>query len=68
MLYVNEVIEILTEKWKIEESMKWKAFMLFIFYFLGRVYYYGPSCPETYYIEQAGIQFRNHPASASQVL
>jgi hypothetical protein len=27
-----------------------------------------PSCPETHFVDQAGLELRNPPASASQVL
>jgi hypothetical protein len=40
-----------------------------VFFFLrDRVYLYSPGCPETHFIDQAGLELRNPPASASQVL
>jgi hypothetical protein len=29
---------------------------------------YSPGCPETHFVDQAGLELRNLPASASQVL
>ncbi|GAB1301323.1 Protein dpy-30 homolog [Apodemus speciosus] len=34
----------------------------------GRVSPYSPGCPGTHSVDQAGLEFRNPPASASQVL
>jgi hypothetical protein len=33
-----------------------------------RVSLYSPGCPGTHFVDQAGLKFRNPPASASQVL
>jgi hypothetical protein len=33
-----------------------------------RVSLYSPGCPETHSVDQAGLELRNSPASASQVL
>jgi hypothetical protein len=41
---------------------------LFVFIFLGRVSLGSPDCPGTYFVDQAGLELRNLPASASQVL
>jgi hypothetical protein len=44
---------------------------LFSFSFLvfrDKVSLYSPGCPETHYVDQAGLELRNPPASASQVL
>jgi hypothetical protein len=46
---------------------------LFFFFFLGRggwdrVFLYSPGCPGTHFVDQAGLELRNMPASASQVL
>ena len=40
----------------------------FVFVFLDRVSLYSPGCPGTHFVEQAGLELRNQPASASQVL
>jgi hypothetical protein len=42
-------------------------FFLF-FFFRDRVSLYSPGCPGTHSVDQAGLKFRNPPASASQVL
>jgi hypothetical protein len=36
--------------------------------FRDRVYLYNPGCPGTHFVDQAGLELRNPPASASQVL
>jgi hypothetical protein len=46
-------------------------FNLFIYLFLvfrDRVSLYSPGCPGTHFVDQAGLELRNPPASASQVL
>jgi hypothetical protein len=40
----------------------------FSFFFLDRVSLYSPGCPGTHFVDQAGLELRNPPASASQVL
>jgi hypothetical protein len=39
-----------------------------LFVFQDRVSLYSPSCPGTHFGDQAGLELRNPPASASQVL
>jgi hypothetical protein len=43
---------------------------LFCLYFVfwDRVSLYSPGCPGTHFVDQAGLELRNLPASASQVL
>jgi hypothetical protein len=36
--------------------------------FRDRVSLYSPSCPRTHFVDQAGLELRNRPASTSQVL
>jgi hypothetical protein len=46
-------------------------FFFFFFFFLvfrDRVSLYSPGCPGTHFVDQAGLEFRNPPASASGVL
>ena len=40
----------------------------FLFVFQDRVSLYSPGCPGTHSVDQAGLELRNPPASASQVL
>ena len=40
----------------------------FFFYFHDRVSVYTPSCPETHFEQQPGLELKNLPASASKVL
>jgi hypothetical protein len=47
------------------------CFVLFCFVFLvfrDRVSLYSPGCPGTHFVDQAGLELRNTPASASRVL
>ena len=41
---------------------------VFCFVFQGRVSLYSPGCPGPHSVDQAGLEFRNLPSSASQVL
>jgi hypothetical protein len=43
-------------------------FVLFCFVFPDRVSLYSPGCPGTHSADQAGLELRYLPASASQVL
>jgi hypothetical protein len=43
-------------------------FILFFLVFRDRVSLYSPGCPGTHFVDQAGLELRNPPASASQVL
>jgi hypothetical protein len=43
-------------------------FFLFVFVFGVRVSLYSPGCPGTHFVDQADLELRNLPASASQVL
>jgi hypothetical protein len=41
---------------------------LFVLFFRDRVSLCSPGCPGTHFIDQAGLELRNPPASASRVL
>jgi hypothetical protein len=41
---------------------------VFVFVFRDRVFLYSPGCPGTHSVDQAGLELRNPPASASRVL
>jgi hypothetical protein len=43
-------------------------FCCFVFVFRDRVSLCSPGCPGTHFVDQAGLELRNPPASASQVL
>jgi hypothetical protein len=43
-------------------------FGFFFLFFQDRVSLYSPGCPGTHSVDQAGLELRNPPASASQVL
>jgi hypothetical protein len=44
------------------------CFVLFCFVFWDRVSLCSPGCPGTHFVDQAGLELRNPPASASRVL
>jgi hypothetical protein len=44
------------------------CFLLFVFVFRDRVSLCSPGCPGTHFVDQASLELRNLPASASQVL
>jgi hypothetical protein len=44
------------------------CFVLFLFCFQDKVSLCSPGCPGTHTVDQAGLELRNPPASASQVL
>jgi hypothetical protein len=45
-------------------------FFVFLFFFVVVVVVFqdSPGCPGTHFVDQAGLELRNPPASASQVL
>ena len=43
-------------------------FYIYLFINQDRVSLYSPGCPETHFVDQAGLELRNLPASASRVL
>jgi len=52
---------------------KWQIFCLFVclfvcLFFRDRVSLYSPGCPGAHFVDQAGLELRNPPASASRVL
>jgi hypothetical protein len=44
------------------------CFFFFFFFLRDRVSLYSPGCPGTHFVDQAGLELRNPPASASRVL
>jgi hypothetical protein len=46
----------------------WTLVSLSLFFFRDRVSLYIPGCPGTHSVDQAGLELRNPPASASGVL
>jgi hypothetical protein len=48
--------------------MQCLSFFLFLFFFPDRVSLCSPDCPGTHSVDQASLELRNPPASASQVL
>jgi hypothetical protein len=43
-------------------------FFFFFMVFRDRVSLYSPGCPGAHFVDQAGLELRNPPASASRVL
>jgi hypothetical protein len=43
-------------------------FFFFFFWFFERGFLCSPGCPGTHFVDQAGLELTNPPASASQVL
>ena len=48
--------------------MVWNFFLKFCFVFRDRVSLCSPGCPEIHFVDQAGLKFRDPPASVSRVL
>jgi hypothetical protein len=46
----------------------WNRLAFLFLFFRDRVSLYSPGCPGTHFVDQAGLELRNPPASASQVL
>jgi hypothetical protein len=42
--------------------------LVLVLVFRDRVSLYSPGCPGTHFVDQAGLELRNPPASASQVM
>jgi hypothetical protein len=51
-----------------ERERESSFFFFFSFFFRDRVSLCSPGCPGTHFLDQAGLELRNLPASASQVL
>ena len=49
-------------------TLRLPVLQIFFFYFHDRVSVYTPSCPETHFAQQPGLELKNLPASASKVL
>jgi hypothetical protein len=59
------------QKSKANKPFSLSFFLFFVFFFLvfqNRVSLCSPGCPGTHFVNQAGLELRNPPASASQVL
>jgi hypothetical protein len=56
--------------WELNSGPLEKQPVLFfcLFVFRDKVSLYSPGCPGTHFVDQAGLEHRNPPASASQVL
>jgi hypothetical protein len=52
----------------VKESFLFVCLFCFVLFFWDRVSLCSPGCPGTHSVDQAGLELRNLPASASQVL
>jgi hypothetical protein len=54
----------------LSQIIAWQLFniLFLILFFQDRVSLCNPGCPGTHFVDQAGLELRNLPASASQVL
>jgi hypothetical protein len=60
---------VLTKHVSLLFGLVWFLFVLFcILVFRDRVSLYSPGCPGTHFVDQAGLELRNPPASVSRVL
>jgi hypothetical protein len=64
----EEQLALLTTKPSHQPIFVFIILFLFFVFFPDRVSLYRPGCPGTHSVDQAGLQLRNPPASASQVL
>jgi hypothetical protein len=53
---------------KSKNFFKFFFLLVFVFVFRDRVSLYSLGCPGTHFVDQAGLELRKSPASASQVL
>jgi hypothetical protein len=51
-----------------DQGNSYKRKLFYFIFFQDRVSLYSPGCPGTHSVDQAGLELRNLPASASQVL
>jgi hypothetical protein len=72
-VYISDVRDLVkalkhAKLWPYSAIFKAHLAFLFFFFFRDRVSLYSPDCPGTHFVDQAGLELRNPPASASQVL
>jgi hypothetical protein len=76
LLLNEERSEAQSQSWMLYVTMFFFCFLVFFFFFVlflvlvfrDRVSLYSPGCPGTHFVDQAGLELRDPPASASRVL
>ena len=70
LLFYFNVISIYPEVYRLCSSFIsfFLSFFFYFWFFRDRVSLYSPGCSGTHFVDQAGLELRNRPASASQVL
>jgi hypothetical protein len=69
LCFISDFLIYLLQCLKDSKSDPKTNFFLFLsFGFLRQVSLYSHGCPGTHFVDQAGLELRNLPASASQVL
>jgi hypothetical protein len=66
--YTHTCIHAHIFKWSYTIRVMMLLFLFFVLFFWDRVSLCSSGCPRTHFVEQAGLELRNPPASASQVL
>ena len=63
---LSPIYKVKSSKWN-TKLVKWNFFFFFLVFWV-RVFLCRPGCPGIHFVDQAGLELRNPPASASQVL
>jgi hypothetical protein len=64
-LYSTPGIKMETYSYNISFFFCFFLLLLFVFVFRDRISLYSPGCPRTHSVDQAGLELRNLPVSAS---
>jgi hypothetical protein len=64
----NESFRFEQERSAVKHSYPGTGLFVVVVVFQDRISLFSPGCPGTHFVDQAGLELRNPPASASQVL